>query len=71
MSSEKVPMYVVSGENRLTGEREALSRPRSYVIAYRTLLKAQEQSYRRRHHAYVKLRLEPAEVYAQQRLDFK
>lgn len=54
--------YVVTGISRLTGEREAISRPKEYMVAYGMLLRAQKKygSATARHRAYTCLKLQEA-----------
>lgn len=55
------PLYVVTGVNRLTGEREALCKPHKRDWCERQLWKTQQQLYRRHHQPWLKLRAEPYE----------
>ncbi len=53
------PLYVVTGINRLTGEREMISAPHWRTQAEKMLRNTQEKLYRRHHQPYIKLRVEP------------
>lgn len=50
-------LYIVTGVSRLTGEREACSRPNKWTAAWNMCLKWKEKPARKRDH--LRLRVEP------------
>lgn len=57
-SMHKEPKYIVTGVNRITGDRQAVCRPKSRIDALQLLSRYRQDRSHRGHKPYLRLRLE-------------
>ena len=67
-SSLREPLYVITGVNRLTGEREPITRPHRRDWTEQKLWQTQRCYRYKRRRPYDSLRMEPAAAWSQQHL---